>query len=322
MLTTATTSTAARMPSGERGAFARDLVAGLGSRPRTIAAKYFYDAEGSALFERICRTPEYYPARVETRILAEHAREMAGMIGADADLVEFGAGSLEKIRLLLGGMDAASASLRYVPVDISRDHLAGAAAALQAIHPALRIVPVAADFTQPFALPDGRRRVGFFPGSTLGNFHGAEARALLRRFAGLLRGGGLLLGIDLVKDPAMLHAAYNDAGGVTAAFNLNLLARANRELGADFDLRAFHHYACYQPMTRRVEMHLVSAKAQRVTVGGRRFAFAEGDAIHTENSYKYSIEAVRELASASGFRPAACWTDPERLFSVHWLETL
>lgn len=306
----------------EANAFERDLIEGLSDTPRSIAPKYFYDAEGSALFDRICRTPEYYPTRTEKRILSEYAVDMAEMIGPSADIVEFGAGSLEKIRILLDACLADSADLRYLPVDISREHLERSAVALQAIYPGLDIEPIAADFTQPFGLPEGRRRVGFFPGSTLGNFHPNEALRLLRHFATMLRGGGLLIGVDLVKDPAILHAAYNDAAGVTADFNRNLLKRANREAHADFHVDAFRHYAFYQPSLRRVEMHLVSARRQVVTINGNRFVFSEGDSIHTENSYKYSIDAIRDLAIASGFLPTACWTDPHKLFSVHWLEAI
>jgi dimethylhistidine N-methyltransferase len=319
---TALTSLTARSRWDEANAFERDLIEGLSDTPRSIAPKYFYDADGSALFDRICRTPEYYPTRTEKRILSEYAVDMAEMIGSSADIVEFGAGSLEKIRILLDSSLADSGDLRYLPVDISREYLERSAVALQAIYPGLAVEPIAADFTQPFGLPEGRRRVGFFPGSTLGNFHPNEALRLLRQFATMLRGGGLLIGIDLVKDPAILHAAYNDAAGVTAEFNRNLLKRANREAHADFHVDACRHYAFYQPSLRRVEMHLVSARRQVVTINGNRFVFSEGDSIHTENSYKYSIDAIRDLAIASGFLPTACWTDPHKLFSVHWLEAI
>lgn len=311
-----------RSHAAENDAFVRDLIEGLSDTPRFIAPKYFYDAEGSALFDRICRTPEYYPTRIEKRILSEYAVDIAEAIGLKADIIEFGAGSLEKIRILLDAFGNESSALRYLPVDISKAHLERSAIALQAIYPDLEIVPVAADFTKPMELPEGRRRIGFFPGSTLGNFHPSEAASLLRRYATLLKGGGLLLGVDLVKDPAILHAAYNDAGGITADFNRNVLKRANSEANADFHVEAFRHYAFYQPSLKRVEMHLVSSRRQVVTINGNRFAFSEGDTIHTENSYKYSVDDIRELAIASGFLPTACWTDPHRLFSVHWLETL
>ncbi|RZI77308.1 MAG: L-histidine N(alpha)-methyltransferase [Variovorax sp.] len=299
--------------------FALDLLAGLARRPRSIPPKYFYDAEGSALFDRICELPEYYPTRTELRILKERAGEIAHHIGRGAEIVEFGAGSLTKVRLLL---DALEAPQRYLPIDISGEHLESAAARLRADHPGLAVQPVVADYTQPFALPavaPGGRRVGFFPGSTLGNFNPEEALAFLRSAARMLEGGGLLIGVDLIKDPALLHAAYNDAQGVTAAFNLNLLHRANTELGADFVPAHFTHAAFYNAPLQRIEMHLVSQRAQTVNVLGERFVFAEGETIHTENSHKFSIEGLRTLAAKAGFGIGPVWTDPERLFSVHWL---
>lgn len=308
----------------DAGDFARALLAGLAQRPRAVAPKFFYDAAGSALFDRICELPEYYPTRTELEILSRHARAMADCIGRDAELVEFGAGSSRKVRLLLDALEGRGVR-RYVPVDISVEHLAGAVARLRADYPGLEVLPLAADFTRPLGLP-GRggapaaRRVGFFPGSSIGNFTPAEAEAFLRTTAPLLAGGGLLIGVDLVKDPAVLHAAYNDAEGVTAAFNLNLLARANRELGADFDLDGFAHYAYYEPRLRRVEMHLHSRRAQRVRVCGRAFDFAEGESLHTENSCKYSVEGFRALARRAGFAPGAVWCDDRRWFSVHWLQ--
>lgn len=301
--------------------FARELHAGLGQPQRSIPPKFFYDAEGSALFDRICALPEYYPTRTEIRILTDCAREIAAQIGPEAEIIEFGAGSLTKVRLLL---DALESPRRYVPIDISGEHLQAAAERLRADYPALEVQPVVADYTMPLVLPMRERgigqRVGFFPGSTLGNFSPAEALAFLQLAHRLLRGGGLLLGVDLVKDPALLHAAYNDAEGVTAAFNLNLLKRANRELGSNFELDGFRHTAFYNAPLRRIEMHLVSRRAQEVALGGQRFAFEEGETIHTENSHKFTVEGLRALAVKAGFRPAAVWTDPERLFSVHWLQ--
>jgi dimethylhistidine N-methyltransferase len=308
------------------GDFAHDLLAALTRRPRSISPKYFYDAPGSALFDRICELPEYYPTRTEIGLLQRFGPEMAECIGPGADLVEFGAGSNVKIRCLL---QALHAPRRFIPIDISAEHLMDSARALQGEYPGLQVRPLAADFTRPFELPpplplNGHGtapRVGFFPGSSLGNFTPVEARGFLRRASALLRGGGLLIGIDLVKDPAVLHAAYNDAQGVTAAFNLNLLARANRELGTDFDLAAFDHYAFYQPVHQRIEMHLVARHAQHVHLAGRRFDFAAGDSLHTEYSYKYTVEGFRALAAESGFAPEAVWCDPDRLFSVHWLRS-
>jgi dimethylhistidine N-methyltransferase len=300
--------------------FGRELRAGLSRRVRGISPKFFYDAEGSALFDRICELPEYYPTRTELRILTERAGEIAAHIGPEAEIVEFGAGSLTKVRLLL---DALETPRRYLPIDISGEHLEAAAGRLRTDYPQLAVQPVAADYTMPLVLPapgeGAGRRVGFFPGSTLGNFMPDEALAFLQLAARLLRGGGLLVGVDLVKEPALLHAAYNDAQGVTAAFNLNLLRRANAELGTDFDLGGFAHSAFYNAPMRRIEMHLVSRRAQSVTLDGERFAFAEGETIHTEHSHKFTVDGLRALAARAGFTPAAVWTDPERLFSVHWL---
>lgn len=296
------------------------LLDGLRRTPRSVPPKFFYDAAGSALFDRICELPEYYPTRTEIALLARHGREMAECIGAGADLVEYGAGSLRKVRLLL---DALHQPARYVPIDLSAEHLLQHARQLAADHPGLRVEPLVADFSAELVLPDlppaARRRVGFFPGSSIGNFTPEEALAFLRQAAGALAGGGLLIGVDLVKDPAVLHRAYNDAAGVTAAFNKNLLARANRELGADFDLAAFDHYAFYDPSQQRIEMHLLSRQRQVVAVCGERIVFDEGQTLHTENSCKYTVDGFRRLARAAGFEPQAVWTDDARLFSVHWL---
>lgn len=300
--------------------FGRDLVAALANRPHAISPKYFYDAAGSRLFDRICELPEYYPTRTEIAILERNVAEMAALAGPGAEIVEFGAGSLRKVRLLLQAFEQPA---RYVPIDISGEHLALAAAELRAEFPGLDVQPVVADYTRALVLPDapskGSRRIGFFPGSTLGNFTPEEALAFLRHAAETLRGGALLLGADLVKDPHVLHAAYNDAQGVTAAFNLNLLARANRELGAGFALDQFAHYAFYNAPLQRIEMHLVSRERQTVQLAGQRFMLEEGESLHTENSYKFTVDGLRSLARRAGFRPGPVWTDPQRLFSVHWL---
>jgi len=298
--------------------FASELVAGLRATPRAVAPKWFYDQAGSELFDQICELPEYYPTRTELALLQRHAPEMAECIGRDAEIVEFGAGASRKVRLLI---EALASPRRFVPVDISVEHLQAAAARLRDDHPGLAVLPVGGDYTQDLALPAPLgRRIGFYPGSSIGNFEPAAAEALLRRFAGLLQGGGLLIGVDLVKDPAVLHAAYNDSQGVTARFNLNLLARANRELATDFALDGFWHSAFYQPALRRIEMHLVCRVAQTVTLRGERFAFARGDSLHTENSYKYTAEGFRQLARRAGWAPRAVWQDPQGLFSLHWLE--
>ncbi|MBY0515167.1 MAG: L-histidine N(alpha)-methyltransferase [Gemmataceae bacterium] len=302
--------------------FRADVLAGL-SRPRKrLPAKYFYDAAGSRLFDRITELPEYYPTRTELGILRTHAGEMARRCGPRCLLIELGAGSLTKVRLLLDRLDRPAS---YVPVDVSGDHLRSAAAALADDYPALDVAPVAADFTRPFAVPDvaAARRVVFFPGSTVGNFDPPAAEALLRRVARLVGpGGGLLLGIDLRKAPAVLERAYNDAAGVTAAFNRNLLVRVNRELGADFAPEAFRHAAFYADARSRVEMHLVSTAPQRVRVGGAAFDFRAGETIHTENSYKYDVAAFAARAAGCGLRLETTWTDARRYFAVLYLSAV
>jgi dimethylhistidine N-methyltransferase len=306
------------LPRRSDEGFRRCFLDGLSQEPRVLPCKYFYDAVGSDLFDRICELPEYYQTRTELKLLKDHAGEIASLIGSDAELIEFGAGALKKVRVLLGAIDGIHA---YVPVDISGEYLNAVAATLERDYPALRVEPVVGDFTNPVELPlSGSRRIGFFPGSTIGNFRRQEALALLASWSEMLTGGGLLIGVDLVKDPAVLHAAYNDGEGVTAAFNKNLLARANRELNANFDLDAFAHYACYNPVEQRIEMYLISLKRQRVRAAGRWFAFEEGEAIHTEDSHKYTVRQFRSLAVEAGFAPRAVWVDDGALFSLHWLE--
>ncbi len=301
-------------------AFGRDLARALASRPRSISPKYFYDEEGSRLFDRICELPEYYPTRTELGILTANAKAIAQQMGPRAEVVEFGAGSLHKVRLFLAEMDQPA---RYLPIDISGEHLARSAAALQRDFPAVAVQPVVADYTQGLELPSplegAAKRVGFFPGSTIGNFTPEEALVFLQSAGRLLRGGALLLGADLVKEPSILHAAYSDAQGVTAAFNLNLLARANRELGTGFLLDQFAHSAFYNAPLQRIEMHLVSRCRQTVELGGRSYEFEEGETLHTENSYKFTIDGLQALAARAGFRPGPVWMDEARLFSVHWL---
>ena len=303
-----------------RVAFAEDVVAGLSDCPKHLPPKYFYDARGSQLFEDITTLPEYYPTRTEMAILRTHAAEIAGHLPDRCALIEFGAGAATKVRLLL---DASTRVSAYVPVDISADFLAREAARLEHDFPRLRVLPVAADFTKPFALPDeieALPRAGFFPGSTLGNFEPHEASRFLRDAADLLGPGArLIIGIDLVKDSEILRAAYNDAAGVTAAFNLNLLHRINAELDAEFDPDTFTHYALFNRDKRRIEMHLASRTAQKIRVCGRTFDFRRGETIHTENSYKYTIDSFHSLAAGAGWRAKAVWTDPDRYFSVHAL---
>jgi dimethylhistidine N-methyltransferase len=299
------------------GDFAHDLQRALAEVPRRISPKWLYDSEGSRLFDAICALPEYYPTRTELMLLDRHGADIGRRIGPGAEIVEFGAGSLRKVRLLLDGLPAPAG---FLPIDISAEHLHQAALALQRDRPGLAIRPLAADFTQALQLPPARGpRVGFFPGSSIGNFEPDEALALLQRMAGWLD-GGLLIGVDLVKEPDLLHAAYNDAQGVTARFNRNLLARANAELGADFDLGRWAHSAFYHPTLQRIEMHLVSRADQRVQLCGHVFDIAEGDSIHTENSYKYTVAGFRRLAERAGFTAEAVWVDGRRWFSLHWLK--
>jgi len=311
---------ARRQPAERDEAFARDVITGLSARPKRLPPKYFYDATGARLFEEITALPEYYPTRSELAILRAHAPAMARLLPSETALIEFGSGSTRKVRLLL---NAAPTVAAYVPVDISAQWLAEEAARLRRDYPELAVLPVAADFTQAFRLSPaiaGLPRAGFFPGSTIGNFEPHQATAFLHHAARILGEDALLIvGIDLVKDVATLTAAYNDAAGVTAAFNLNLLARINRELGADFDLSAFSHQAFYNRERARIEMHLVSRRDQRVKVGGRVIQFRECETIHTENSYKYTAESFGALARRAGWTSVAAWTDTNGYFSVQAL---
>ena len=274
------------------------------------------------MFDRITKLPEYYPTRTELGILNTHIAEMADMIGSRAAIVEFGAGSSVKIRILLDNLETPAA---FIPVDISGEHLLDAARQLAMDYPDLEILPVCADFTQPFDLPVPaaavNRNLMFFPGSTIGNFNLKQARQLLKVIAiEAGAGGGLLIGVDLKKDRATLESAYNDEDGVTASFNLNLLVRLNREIGADFDLGQFTHRAIYNEDKGRIEMHLVSEKTQSVTIAGRRIDFVAGEYILTECSHKYELQEFADLAGEAGFDVRKVWTDPERMFSVQYLE--
>jgi dimethylhistidine N-methyltransferase len=311
---------AASAPRGEAEQFARDLVSGLEETPKRTPPKWFYDRTGSELFEAITRVAEYYPTRAEMVILVDHAPAIAAAVPRGAFLVEFGAGASTKARLLLDHLGDVAG---YVPVDISGEFLAAEAARLRRARPGLKVLPVAADFTKPFSLPadtSGKPLAGFFPGSTIGNFDPPEASAVLGHVGRMLTPGAtLIIGIDLRKDPAILEAAYDDTAGVTAAFNRNLLVRANRELDADFDLDGFEHRAVYNAGRGRVEMHLVSRRRQQVHVAGRIFRFAAGEIIHTESSYKYTVDGFRALAAEAGWRAKAVWLDAGRLFSVHAL---
>lgn len=298
-----------------------DVHRGLSQSPRSLPCKYFYDEYGSKLFDRICELDEYYPTRTEISILRENLGEIVRAVGPRVLLVEFGSGSSLKTDLLLDRLDD---PVGYVPIDISRAHLMDSATRLARRYPELEILPVCADFTEPIPLPEPRReakrRVVFFPGSTIGNFGREEAERVLATMVEDCHSGDLLLiGVDLRKDPEVLRRAYNDGEGVTAAFNLNLLRRINRELGADFDLEGFEHEAVWHEEQGRMEMHLRSLREQTVTVDGRSYDFARGETIFTESSHKYAVEEFQQLASKVGYDPVRVWTDPRRWFSVQLL---
>ena len=309
---------------GDAGAsqFADAALRGLGERQKTLPCQYLYDEKGSILFEQITDVPEYYPTRTEIAILSDFVAEIVAETPAGAVLVEFGSGSSRKTEILLDAFDKLAA---YVPIDVSASALDDARGRLAHRFPSLRVHPVVGDFRASFVLPDdlqSRPRIGFFPGSTIGNFQPGEAVDLLRTMRATLGDGArLIVGVDLRKDLAALLPAYNDAAGVTAAFNKNLLVRANRELGANFDLDGFAHEAIFNPEKSRIEMHLVSRQAQTVSLLGKRFAFRPGETIHTESSHKYTIADFRELAGTAGWAARRVWTDAKRLFSVHELVT-
>jgi dimethylhistidine N-methyltransferase len=298
--------------------FAEALIAGLSAVHKSIPCRFFYDAAGSALFERITELPEYYPTRTETEILRAHAADMAALATPGSVLIEFGSGSSLKTELLLERMPDLFA---YVPIDISGAALREAKARIESRFPHLRVLPVEGDFSLPLSVAPEiaeRPRLGFFPGSTIGNLTERDAAHLLVNMRAILGAGGhLIIGADLKKDVRRLIAAYDDAAGVTAAFNLNLLHRANRELGADFDVERFSHLATYDMRHGRIDMHLVSAAEQSVTVLGHRFRFAAGERIHTEHSHKYDREGFRDLVRRAGWQPQSVWTDADGLFSVH-----
>jgi dimethylhistidine N-methyltransferase len=303
----------------QTSAFALDVIEGLSQQPKRLSPKYFYDVAGSELFEQITLLPEYYPTRTELGILRDRGAEIAAIVPKDAALVEFGAGSTTKVRLLLDQCKFGA----YVPVDISGDFLNAQARALSKDFPTLDIYPVTADFTAAFTLPAAVKampKVGFFPGSTLGNFEPHEACGFLRSARTILgEGAQMIIGVDLEKDERVLYDAYNDAAGITARFNLNVLVRINQELGGNFDLSAFTHRAIYNRERHRIEMHLISCKPQTVRILGRSFAFRAGETIHTESSYKYSLDRFTALARGSGWQPTASWTDADGMFSVHAL---
>jgi dimethylhistidine N-methyltransferase len=307
--------------TADREEFRRAVLDGLSARPRALPAKFLYDARGSALFDEICELPEYYLTRTETAILKQRAVEIGRRAGPGCALVEFGSGSSVKSRLLI---EALPKLALYAPIDISREHLDATAAQLRRDYPRLKVEPVCADFMGPVPPIESKgRRLGFFPGSTIGNLTPEEATAFLRNVRGLVGDdGALVLGADLKKDPQRLHDAYNDSAGVTAAFTLNLLRRMNRELQANFDLSAFAHEAFYDEAKGRIEIYFRSLEQQTVTVAGQRFEFTAGERVHTEYSYKYDTADLAALAETGGFRLAETWTDPERLFAVAYLESI
>jgi L-histidine N-alpha-methyltransferase len=321
MIDTIQQSPPADIKKADARQFLADVLRGLRAPKKELPCKYFYDEAGSALFEEITEVEEYYPTRTELGIMEQHAAEMAGLVGSRCLLIEYGSGSSLKTRHLL---DRLRDPAGYVPIDVSGEHLRRSARALGEEYPDVEVLPLCADFTRPLGLPACRkaatRRVVYFPGSTLGNFTPEAALALLRQTAALCgRDGGLLLGIDLQKDPRVLEAAYNDRRGVTAAFNRNILVRINRELDADFDVEQFTHRAFYDTAKGRIEMHLVSRRDQVVRVGGVPFFFAAGESIHTENSHKYNLSALTDLAKAGGFVAERFWMDARHYFSVAYL---
>jgi dimethylhistidine N-methyltransferase len=301
--------------------FLEETLAGLRQDPKVIPCKYLYDERGSRLFDAICELHEYYPTRTEIMIMEEHGADMAERLGSGCLLIEYGSGSSTKTPILLRYLKQ---SAGYVPVEIAREHLLQSADRLKSDFPHLKILPVCADYTRPLNLPEidreVTRRVVYYPGSTIGNFHPDDAVDFLRGIAEVCgEGGGLLLGVDLQKKQETLEAAYNDGARVTAEFNLNVLHRINRELGADFDVDQFEHHAIYRDDPPRIEMHLFSQSEQTVTIDGEKFTFAEGESIHTESSFKYTYDGFAELAEAAGFTVEMVWTDPEQLFSVQYL---
>ncbi|MEN8205825.1 MAG: L-histidine N(alpha)-methyltransferase [Pseudomonadota bacterium] len=302
--------------------FYQEVIDGLSQPARFIPPKYFYDHAGSRLFESICEQPEYYLTRTENALLKQYASEIAALAGDGCYVIEPGSGSCEKVRPLLDELRPAA----YVPLDISCAHLERAAACMAEDYPWLDIHAVCTDITAELSLPfipEQARSVLFYPGSSIGNFDPQDAVAFMTCLAKMVdQGGGLLIGVDLKKEQTILDAAYNDANGITAAFNLNVLQRINCELAGDFDIKAFAHHAFYNSVRGRIEMHLVSEHKQTVRVDGHSFEFNAGDSIHTENSYKYTIDEFQELAQQAGFMPCRVWTDNDALFSLHYLRAV
>lgn len=310
------------VPANPADALTADVLEGLKKEPKELSPVWFYDELGSFLFDNICELPEYYITRTELQIMHGHAAEMAHVIGPEAALIEFGSGTSLKTRLLL---DRLESPVAYVPVDISREHLFTAAGSLAKDYPNLHIVPICADFTQPFELPSfiraAQRRVVYFPGSTIGNFDRPQARALLARMREVVgKQGAVLIGTDLRKDPRVLERAYADAAGITAEFNINALRHLNRELGSNFDLEAFDHLAVWVEDDSRIEMRLVSKRDQDVQIGGEKVHFERGEHLRTEYCHKYTLDSFNELAATAGLAVKRVWMDPNQMFSVQLLE--
>src|SRR5215471_13840114 len=303
--------------------FLADVIAGLSSNPRTLPCKYFYDERGAALFQKICELPEYYITRTEIDILDRHRTEIASQLGPNVELIGLGTGAGTKTRILIEALEKPAV---YIPVDISQKQLRKSAALFRKIFPNLEVLPVCADYLQPVVIPSARhkaaRNVVYFPGSTIGNFEPNEALEFLRRIANVSgRGGGLLIGVDLQKDRNVIEAAYNDQAGVTAQFNLNLLAHINRETGANFDLNRWQHRAIYNAEAGRIEMYLISTSDQTVHIQDRDFLFRAGERILTEHSYKHTPEGFIAIARHAGFDFLKLWTDDARLFGVFYFVT-
>ncbi|HUL41165.1 MAG TPA: L-histidine N(alpha)-methyltransferase [Burkholderiales bacterium] len=301
--------------------FLADVLAGLSKPQKQIPAKYFYDRRGCELFAAICELPEYYLTRTETAMMHLFAAQMAQLLGSGCQLIEYGSGASRKTRILLEHLRPPA----YLPIDVACEELRASSRMLAREFPGMQIIAVCADFSEAVQLPDSsapelKRKAIYFSGSTIGNFTKAETVILLKHAAQVVSAqGAMLVGVDLKKPQARLVAAYNDGKGVTAEFNLNLLARINRELNGNFRLEKFCHRAFYNAEEGRIEMHLESLTAQQVMIGGRCFDFRAGETIHTENSYKYSLREFQQLARQAGFDPLRAWTDEEHLFSVHYL---
>jgi dimethylhistidine N-methyltransferase len=298
---------------------AEEVKAGLSGEPKTLSPKFFYDKRGSELFDRITQQPEYYPTKTELDLLKQHMPEIAELVGSDSILMELGSGSSIKIRLLLESLQPDI----YVPMDISREHLIASSQKLAADYPWLEIHAACVDYSHPWKIPDfgpGHYNA-FFPGSSIGNFEPDAALKLLKQISALVgQNGGLLMGVDVKKDITLLENAYNDANGVTADFNLNILAHINQHLHANFERENFAHKAFYNEFDGRIEMHLESLCDHQVTIGGNVFDFTEGETIHTENSYKYTVEELQSLAAKAGFKPVKVWMDENQLFSIHYMQ--